>query len=293
MNFSQINPEDSAELKKFFYDFTGAFAVTEKINLSIKDAGDIVEKIAEKMSLYDEEEGEEVFLNENFLWKKKMGGEAGYAVLDKTQDEGDYFMTVTFLSELTDSQPVSNCSKIIITKKTSEHELQEKPFDVFIPFAEIFAFFFNTWSAEKINIFPYVPDKPFFDYDFEMFDFTLVKFVSPVKISEMQEFYASDYLLLSGEYKAKNSEGEKSREDFIDISKLLNGRHKAEINLAELSKMAKKDPEKILKALVSNAESFIRTGSGEKTYCGSQSVLVITKNTVTVYSPEYFLRDAR
>lgn len=292
MNLAEFKPEDSADLKKFFYDFTGAFAVTEKRILDIAGAGDIVGEISEKMSLSAEEEVEGVFSAENFSWRKKMGGEAGYVVLDKTQDEGDYFMTVTFLSELTDSQPVSNCSKIIITKKTSEPELQEKPFEAFIPFAEIFACFFNTWSAEKISIFPYIPQKAFFDYDFEMFDFTLVKFVSPVKISEMQEFYASDYVLLSGEYTAKSADQEKP-EDYLDISKLLNGRHKAEIHLSELSEKTKKKPEEILKNLVSNAESFVRTGLGRKTYCGSRVVLVIKPDSVTVYSPEYFLGESR
>ncbi|MBN2364323.1 hypothetical protein JXL83_09350 [candidate division WOR-3 bacterium] len=278
MNSQNLSDGKFFDLEKYFFDFKGAYAITETIQLDLEKAGVLVEKISENLSINPE--------------SRKIDDENGYVVIDRNESTNEYFLTVTFLSELTDEKPVSNCSKLIITRKSSDDDRSFLSHEGFVPFTEMFACFFNVWSVEKINIFPYEPEKIFFDYDFETFDFLLVKYIAPVKISDMQKYYfKNDYVLLSGEYGEKGEVFWGKNDPDLFARKFLNGESKRKIKLSELSEELKIDKDFLISAIVSRTGASTKIETGEKIYFGSEAVIVLSGEEITVYSPSYFLND--
>ncbi|MBN1150835.1 hypothetical protein JXA84_06405 [candidate division WOR-3 bacterium] len=271
------NPKQIYDLEKYFYDFKGQYTITESQELTLDEANELLSKITERIAGQLPEE-------------RQYSTEIGYAVIDRFEETEEYFLAVTFLSELAEEKPVSNCSKLLILKKSSEpQESQDETGDL-LPFAEMFAGFFNLWGVKRQSIFPFIPDKFFFEYDFETFDFFLVKFVSPVKISKMQSYYsANDYILLSGEFadfeKYSGSENVAGKK----IAKLLENKNRVKIKISELVRLTGEGEETLSSAFMFLASDHKIIENKGKTFFGSSAIVVVTGEYATIYSPSYFL----
>lgn len=278
MNDKNSKQEKLYDLEKYFYDFKGPYTITESKELHLDEANELLSIISERIAMQNHEE-------------RQYPSEIGYAVIDRFEENEEYFLSVTFLSELVEEKPVSNCCRLLIIKKSIEpSKTQDETGDI-LPFAEIFAGFFNLWSVKRENIFPYIPEKFFFEYDFEIFDFFMVKFVSPVKISKMQSYYSvNSYILLAGEY----ADSEKKFPDYQiaareKLKKLLENKDMIKIKISELASLIGEGENTLSSAFMFLASEHKKIERGDKIFFGSTAIIVVEGEYATIYSPTYFL----
>lgn len=214
----------------------------------------------------------------------------GCLYIGRESSKSNFFIEITLLGDfIKNYEDSSSFWKIFILPKLPIQDNPEEIKESLLPILGMFACFFNVWSEDKINIFPYFPEKIFYEYDFENFYFVAVSILSSVSITEIQESYRkNNFLLLSGEYIEKSNIISGLWEKKINFSELCLPKGFWKGKVEDLAGKYSVSVDTIISELKNHADKNKRLEIEGQVYYGPSIVFFIKENIITIYSPEYF-----
>ncbi len=214
----------------------------------------------------------------------------GCLYIGKEINKSNFFIEITLLGDfIKNDEDSSSFWKIFILPKSSIQDNPDELKESLLPILGMFACFFNVWGEDKINIFPYFPEKIFYKYDFENFYFVAVSILSSVSITEIQENYRiNNFLLLSGEYIEKSNIISGLWEKKINFSELCSPEGFWKGKIEDLAWKYSVSVDDIMNELKNHADKNKRLEIEGQVYYGSSIIFFIKENIITIYSPEYF-----